>query len=168
MTLDTGETHAESALTFVHEMNHAHYHHAKLEANIATMTKVAYVNAAVAEEVEGTVLSIEAKSEMKVTQASNHTAAKAAAAKSTDPAVRGKAIPAPTPITATFPLGAEYNAAYQAKIRAGKSQAEARTAGRARVRKGFDDGEVKTSNTNQKYADYYGASWDAAHPPARR
>jgi hypothetical protein len=137
MTLDTSETAAESALTFIHEMNHAHYHHAGLGANVQTLGRQAYVDGMVAEEVEGTILSIEAKGEI------------VAAGEST---------------TATFPMEAQYHQAYQASIAAGGDATAARAAARERVRLGFVNGEVVTSNTNASYPAYYGAFWDSVHP----
>jgi hypothetical protein len=137
MTLDTSETAAESALTFIHEMNHAHYHHAGLGANVQTLGRQAYVDGMVAEEVEGTILSIEAKGEI------------VAAGEST---------------TATFPMETQYHQAYQASIAAGGNAAAARAAARERVRLGFVNGEVVTSNTNASYPSYYGTYWDSVHP----
>jgi hypothetical protein len=55
-------------------------------------------------------------------------------------------------ISATFPLEAEYNKAYKEK------------AGSEAVMKGFNDGKVVTSNTSEKYPDYYGKAWDGKHP----
>lgn len=137
MTLDTTETAAESALTFIHEMNHAHYHHAGLGANVQTMGRQAYVDGMVAEEVEGTVLSIEAK---------------------------GEIVAAGEATAATFPMEAQYHQAYQASIAAGGDAAAARAAARERVRLGFVNGEVVTSNTNTGYPAYYGSYWDSVHP----
>ncbi|MEZ4434094.1 MAG: DUF6782 family putative metallopeptidase [bacterium] len=137
MTLDTTETAEESALTFVHEMNHAHWHHKGLGADVQTMTREAYVQKMLDEEVEGTVLSIESK---------------------------GEIVDSGTAISATFPLEAEYRAAYDAAKAAGKGAEDCRKAGHERVMQGFKNGEVVTSNNGQSYPDYYGDYWDAVHP----
>jgi hypothetical protein len=63
MNLDPSETPTDSALTFVHEMNHAQYHHEGRSADINDPNKNNYVNGMVAEESEGTVLSIQARDE---------------------------------------------------------------------------------------------------------
>jgi hypothetical protein len=137
MTLDTTETAEESALTFVHEINHAHWHHKGLGADVQTMTREAYVQKMLDEEVEGTVLSIEAK---------------------------GEIVAAGATITATFPLESEYRTAYDAAKAAGQGTEDCRKAGLERVMLGFKNGEVVTSNNGQSYPDYYGDYWDTVHP----
>lgn len=137
MTLDTTETAEEAALTFVHEMHHAHLRNAGLRADIQVMARDAYVQKKLEEEVDGTVLSIEAKAEI---------------------------ITAGEAIAATFPLEEDYRAAFEAAKQAGKSDDECRQAGRAQVMIGFQNGDVQTSNSGQSYPEYYGMLWDRAHP----
>ncbi len=154
MTLDPTEDTTNAALTFVHEMNHAKYHHENLGADIMKLSKKKYVKGMVEEEAEGTVKSIEAKVELEGTTIDVS--------------------------SATFPLEAEYRQAYQAAIDKMKKKkkkppytdeqlkAAGRVAGKKRVIKGFMKGEVQTSNTGESYPDYYGKAWKDAHPPRRR
>jgi hypothetical protein len=137
LTLDTTETAEEAALTFVHEMHHAHLRNAGLRADIYTMARDAYVQKKLEEEVDGTVLSIEAKAEI---------------------------ITAGEAIAATFPLEEDYRTAYEAAKQAGKSDDECRQAGRAQVMIGFQNGDVQTSHSGHSYPEYYGMLWDRAHP----
>jgi len=77
-------------------------------------------------------------------------------------------------VNAVFPLENEYGQAYDqaaenlrnADPAATPEQLDAagRQAGLTRVRQGFNDAEVVTSNTNDPYRDYYGADWDNNHP----
>lgn len=146
--LDPSEDSTTSALTFVHEMQHAQEHHEGTSGDIQNQSRNDYVNEMLQEEVDGTVRSIEARNEL---------------------AQNG------TDVTnAHFPLENEYQQAYDqavANARASNpniSNAEAdaigRQAGRQRVDDGFRNGEVVTSNTNQSYPDYYGNAWDGQHP----
>ncbi len=147
MVIDSKESSADAALTFVHEMNHAKYHHTGISADAKTLTREKYVEKMVEEEAEGTVKSIEGEIELE--------GAKAAAAK------------------ASFPLDKQYREAYKAAADAAKaknpkiSEVElkklGREAGKKRVIKGFMDGEVVTSTTKEPYKDYYGKYWDKVH-----
>jgi hypothetical protein len=151
MVIDSHETAANSALTFVHEMNHARYHHEGLSADVTSLSREDYVKKMVEEEAEGTVKSIEAKIELEGTK------------------IDGS--------KASFPLEKEYRKAYKASIDAAKAKlpkrgligtmidearllVAARIAGKERVIKGFMDGEVVTSNTKESYSKYYGKYWD--------
>ena len=149
MVIDSNETVEEAALTFVHEMNHARYHHEGLEGDIATLSREDYVKSRVEEEAEGAVLSIEAKMELEMTPLKE--------------------------ITATFPQEAEYRQAYQQAIDAAKAadpslsdedlKTLGRAAGKARVIHGFMIGEVVTSTSDETYPDFYGTEWDDYHNP---
>src|SRR5690606_23627025 len=129
--------------SFVHEMNHAHYHHAGLKADI-NGTRDDYVTGKLHEEAEGTVLSIRAKMEL-------------------EEATGGS-------LSSEYPLEQEYREAYNAQIEAGESVEVAQQAGLERVIQGFWDGEVVTSvrvdGRKLPYPDYYGRAWDRAHPDA--
>lgn len=149
MVIDQHERPATAALTFVHEMNHARYHHEGKTADLSdeTLPRKEYVRRMVEEEAEGTVKSIEAKVELE-----------------------GTAIDVSK---ASFPLEGQYRRAFAAAVRAAKKKdpataddalkAAGRAAGKDRVTKGFMRGEVLTSNTSETYPRYYGKAWDKAH-----
>ncbi|MBI5365665.1 MAG: hypothetical protein HZA54_01405 [Planctomycetes bacterium] len=147
VTLNTDGSAEDIALTLIHEANHARYDKEGVGANIATDTRADYVNKMIEEETVGTVASIELKNALLA---------------------RGR------PVTATFPGEGDYNAAYAravADLRAanpGATPAQletaGRAAGRAAVRRDFDDGTFTTSNTGATYPTYYGSAWDGAHP----
>ncbi|MBI4523606.1 MAG: type VI secretion system tip protein VgrG [Deltaproteobacteria bacterium] len=149
MNLDPTESPMDSALTFVHEMNHAEAHHEGRSPDINDPNRNNYVNGMVGEESEGTVRSIQARDEL---------------------ADAGHDVSG-----SSFPLQNEYHDAYNqavADARAANPNASAeeldaagRAAGTNRVNQGFQNGEVVTSNTNQSYPTYYGNAWDGAHPP---
>ena len=74
----------------------------------------------------------------------------------------------------TFPLEGQYNAARTKGMndyRAAHPDADPADvakagddAGYARVKGGFENGEVKASTNGQSYKDYYGNSYDTSHP----
>jgi hypothetical protein len=74
----------------------------------------------------------------------------------------------------TFPLENQYNAARNQAINDYRAthpdatDAELNSvgdsAGYARVKQGFENGEVQASTNGQSYRDYYGDSFDRAHP----
>ncbi|HEY9609168.1 eCIS core domain-containing protein [Allocoleopsis sp.] len=159
MVIDSHETAANSALTFVHEMNHARYHHEGLSADVTSLSREDYVKKMVEEEAEGTVKSIEAKIELEGTKIDVS--------------------------KASFPLEKEYRKAYKASIDAAKAKLPkrgligtmideaklliaARIAGKERVIKGFMDGEVVTSNTKEAYSKYYGKYWDKVNKKKKK
>ena len=171
MVLDSSLNAEQVALNFVHEMNHAEFDkdgkgaHGK-DKNLSTMGREDYVKSMLDEEVEGTCLSIETKMELET---------------------------AGQKISSKYPLEDEYRAAYEkatgksgakkedgkrpdakdgdkggakpdaAKIEAKGLDEGGKKVGRAAVLKGFQDGRVLTSNTNEKYPDYYGKAWDKAN-----
>jgi hypothetical protein len=147
IVIDRGHSTERAALTLVHEVNHTEATLEGTGANIDTDTRADYVSKMLKEEVGGTVESIQAKNEL------------VAAGKS---------------ISATFPLEAEYNKAYKDAVDAAKAadasasaetlKAAGEKAGSEAVMKGFNDGKVVTSNTSEKYPDYYGKAWDGKHP----
>ncbi|MEQ8755500.1 MAG: DUF4157 domain-containing protein [Coleofasciculus sp. G1-WW12-02] len=148
MVIDSNEPPAKAALTFVHEMNHAKYHHQKLSADVSSLSREEYVKKMVEEEAEGTVKSIEAKIELE----------------GTDIDVS----------KASFPLETEYREAFKAAVDSEKTKnidvgeeklkTVGREAGKKRVTQGFMNGEVVTSNTGESYPDYYGKYWDKVNP----
>jgi hypothetical protein len=152
MVIDSNESPADAALTFVHEMNHARYDKEGITGKAKDQSRDDYVKQMVEEEAEGTVKSIEAKIELE----------------------GGGTVDVSK---AFFPLEKQYRQAYNARIKEeeakfpGKEKSVvgviklllpglARDAGKKRVIKGFMDGEVVTSNTNKPYKDYYGEYWD--------
>lgn len=147
MVIDSTEPSATAALNFVHEINHAKNRNEKTAADPKVGTRADYIKKRIEEESEGTVKSIEAKMELEGTTIDVS--------------------------KATFPLEAQYRAAYKAAVDAAKAANPAiseadlkkigREAGLKRVIKGFTDGEVITSNTKEKYSDYYGKDWDNMH-----
>lgn len=144
VNLDPSHNSINSALTFVHEMNHAEEYHERRTGDVHNQSRQDYINEMLQEEVDGTVASIEARRELE--QAGVDVS------------------------DAHFPLQDEYNNAYEAAVTNAReknpnlTEAEldqiGRAAGRNRVMKGFQDGEVVTSTTGQKYRDYYGSYWD--------
>ena len=150
MNINPAQTPDRQALGFVHEMNHAEADHEHTTGDIANQSRQDYVNTMVNEETEGVIRSIEARDELIE---SGHNSASAT----------------------QYPLQNEYHNAYNQAVTDARAanpnltDAEAdavgREAGRQRVRDGFTNGEVTTSNTNQSYPDYYGNSWDGQHPP---
>ena len=136
MTLDTTESAESSALTFVHEMNHARYAGEGRSADIQRLSRARYVDGMLNEEVEGCVLAIEAKWEI---------------------------VAAGTPVTDSPPLEQVYKRAYDRAIAAQRTQAQAKEAGRTALKNAFTSGTVTTSNTHESYPVYYGNAWDRAH-----
>ena len=136
MTLDTTESAESSALTFVHEMNHARYAGEGRSADIQRLSRAAYVDGMLNEEVQGCVLAIEAKWEI---------------------------VAAGTPVTDSPPLEQVYKRAFDRAIAAQRTQAQAKEAGRTALKNAFTSGTVTTSNTHESYPVYYGNAWDRAH-----
>jgi hypothetical protein len=146
IVISRSETAKASALTLVHEIHHARSEKSGTSADIAKETRSDYVKKEVEEESVGTVKSIQTKNEL---------------------------VAAGEKVDETFPLEAQYNKAYaDAAANAKKTNPDAtpaqldqagQQAGLDAVRKGFNDGSVVTSNTNEKYPDYYGKSWDDNH-----
>lgn len=138
----------ELALKFLHEVNHAIFSIDGKTADPTTMSRDEYIAKMIEEEVAGTVLPIEFKRALAE---------------------------AGTPIAATFPLEAEYDAAYAQAVQdlknANPSATPAeldkagRDAGAAAVKDGFETGKVTASVlANGKvvtYPEYYGMAWDA-------
>lgn len=147
MTFDAAKDTTRLALTFIHEINHARYANTGKTADAMKMNRQAYINKMVAEEAEGTVLSIEGKNQLKAGGVIDvsHT---------------------------SYPLEAEYGIAYNKAVKKAKkanpkiSEAElekvGRKAGKARVVKGFFAGEVVVPD-DRTYPVYYGTDWDDQH-----
>jgi uncharacterized Zn-binding protein involved in type VI secretion len=136
-----------AALTMVHELHHARSSKDGTSGNTKSDKRDSYVNKMVEEESVGTVKSIQAKNEL---------------------------VAGGEKISETFPLESQYNESHAKAAEAYKKanpdakpediEAAGQKAGLDAVRKGFNDGSVVTSNTNEKYPDYYGKSWDKANP----
>jgi Flp pilus assembly pilin Flp len=138
----------ELALKFLHEVNHAIFSIDGKTADPTTLSRDEYVARMIEEEVAGTVLPIEFKKALAQ---------------------------AGTPIAATFPLEAEYDAAYAQAVQDLKNanpsatpselDKAGRDAGAAAVKNGFETGKVTASVlANGKvvtYPEYYGMEWDA-------
>jgi hypothetical protein len=147
VVVDRNESTQEAALTLVHEVNHSKATLDHTGADIAKDSRSDYVRKMLDEEVKGTVDSIKTKNELL---AAGHT------------------------VSASFPLETQYNKASQDAVDALKKSdphatpaalaAAGEKAGTAAVLKGFQDGSVVTSNTKEKYPDYYGSGWDGQHP----
>lgn len=154
--INKSENAPSAALVFVHEMNHAEYHHLGKTADISKLDRATYVKTMIDEEAEGTVKSIVAKIEME----------------------GGLQVC----LNASFVMEKEYAVAYKnaidelVKKNPAASEQEKKNAGRQaglkRVNEGFYDGTIVTSTTGESYANYYGKAWDkmnappAAAPPA--
>lgn len=148
INLNSDKSPTSLALTLIHEGNHARYHKEGIGANVMTDTRLDYVNKMIEEETVGTVASIELKNRLNQ-QGYN--------------------------IVSTYPAEREYNAAYAKAVNdlkaanpaatAAELEAAGHQAGLDAVRKEFNDGvNIVTSNTHEKYRDYYGNSWDSNHP----
>jgi hypothetical protein len=141
--IDTKKTPAQSALTFVHEMNHAHRHKNGMQADIETETREGYISKMIDEEAEGVVKSIACKMELEGTK------------------VNTKGL--------SYPLEQEYRKAYKKAYKKAKKDKKAdaeaigRAAGVAVVKQGFMDGKVFTSTDLNTYPIYYGDIWDMKH-----
>ena len=130
----------------VHEANHAE-NNAASDAAWNGGSKTNYVDTMIHQETQGTVESIQSNQELRDA---------------------GKTPPH------TFPLENEYKAArdkaivdYQAAHPDATPADVAKAgddAGYARVKLGFENGEVKASTNGQSYKDYYGNSYDTNHP----
>lgn len=144
MTIDAGHGPERAALSFVHEMVHARYHHEGIRPAMMAVEREAYVEARVLEEAEAVALAIEAK--MVLEKAGVEF---------------GQAHP---------PLENHYLVAHEAAKKAAVarerdiSQVElgaiGQAAGRERAVQAFANGELLTSHTMETYPDYYGSCWD--------
>lgn len=149
IVIDRNHSTERAALAVVHEVNHARAELEKTGADIAKDTHDDYVRKMLEEEVKGTVDSIKTKNEL---------------------------VAGGTAVTATYPLESKYNDAYKSAVddlkkadpKAGEPalKAAGEKAGSDAVMKGFKEGSVVTSNTHEKYPDYYGKDWDGHHPKA--
>lgn len=135
------------ALTLVHEMNHARYHHQGIAANAKSLAKSKYIEKRVEEEAEGVVKSIEAKIELEGTKIDTSQISR--------------------------PVEKEYREAYQVAINSAKAknpkaaerdlQKLGREGGKKRVIEELMSGRVSAGITGVSYPDFYGRIWDHAH-----
>jgi ribosomal protein S11 len=144
MTIDAAHSPERAALSFVHEMVHARYHHEAIRPVMVAVGRQAYVEARVLEEAEAVALAIEAKMALEAAGVEF-----------------GQAHP---------PLEDHYLGAHEAAKKAAVarerdiSQVElaviGQAAGRERAVQAFANGELLTSHTMETYPDYYGSCWD--------
>jgi hypothetical protein len=151
MVIEASYRPERAALSFIHEIQHARYHHEKMRPDMTSTGRESYISARLSEEAEAMALSIKAKMEMieaglgvdevgypmeKLYHEARIAAEKAAF-------VSERAIPAPELAT----IGQE--------------------AGLERIMAAFANGEVKTSHTLESYPDYYGQCWDQSSKVSR-
>jgi hypothetical protein len=122
----------DNAAVVVHEANHARYTVEGRHADPKKLDRAAYVSAAIAEEADGTVQQILAAKEFRA---------------------GGRDL-------GRQPAEDAYDAAYVQAIQNGETLGEAKRAAAAAVRREFDSGVLRTSNSGQSYPDYYGHYWD--------
>ena len=144
ITIDVIHSPERAALSFVHEMVHARYHHEGIRPHMSEVGREAYVEARILEEAEAVALAIEAKIALQ------------AAGVDFGPS--------------TYPLEGSYmNARDRAKNSAiarerDISQVElaqiGQAAGEERAVQAFVDGELATSREMVSYLEYYGSCWD--------
>jgi hypothetical protein len=157
VTFDTNQSDENTALAYVHEMNHARAYAAGVSAKV-TLPRDDYLKATFTEETEGTVLAI---------IAGRHTDETAAAAT--------KKGDTPKKLTASFAFQTEYWKAHDDAIAAlpkdtaaDEQEKKGREAGTKKIYSGFMDGTIKTSMPgNPSYVKWYGDIWDAANPPPK-
>ena len=156
VTFDVGLTDEQTALAYVHEMNHAAASALGKSADVNALGRDEYLDATFKEETEGTVIAI-------------------LAARHTNEAVEAEAekqkVSAPG-MTAGFAFDTEYWKAHDDAIAAlpkdtspADKEKKGRAAGTAKIFSGFKDGTIKTSmRGNPSYVKWYGDIWDGAHP----
>lgn len=147
--MDKNRSDLDLSFTFVHESNHAEYANKKMQADVMTDTREAYVDKMLSEETEGQALSILAKMDIEANPGDIDMS------KATERAGES-----------SFKKG--YKKGYDDAKAAKKSEDEAKTAGIAAgkilLRKDFDEGiTIVTSNTHESYKVYYGKEWDKRH-----
>lgn len=142
MVLDSTQDTGELAAVFVHEMNHARYHHEGRSADATKVSRRQYVRSRVNEEAVGTVSQIRANLELR----------KAGVDVSEAPVERQY----------LEAVREAEDAAKKAdpKISSSKLREIGRKAGFRRVVRAFEEGEVETSTNGQAYPEYYGSYWD--------
>lgn len=144
MTIDAAHSPERAALSFVHEMVHARYHHEGIRPAMMAIGREAYVEARVLEEAMAVALAIEAKIALEAAGVEF-----------------GEAHP---------PLENHYLGAHEAAKKAAVarerdiSQVElaviGQAAGRERAVQAFANGDLLTSHTMETYPEYYGSCWD--------
>jgi hypothetical protein len=144
ITLDPNASAVRAALTLVHELHHARCEKEGLGADATKLSRDEYVKLKVEEEADGTIESIEAKTELLRTQIDVS--------------------------DETYPLEREYRDAYNAAVQVAwvtdrtiseeEMKKIGREAGRARVLKAYADGEIVGNRSGMKYPQLYGELWD--------
>jgi hypothetical protein len=133
--------------TVVHEVNHARNRNTP---DPKKMKREEYVHAAIEEEVNGTVLEIKSHQQLQRSRGRTNRPSDIGLQRAYEQAYR-EAVARENALrtrTGLPPLSAE------------EAERWGTRAGRRRVRQAYDNGEVVTSNTGQRYPDYYGDGYD--------
>jgi hypothetical protein len=123
------------ALTLIHEANHARYDKEGRRADAKKLSRDDYIEAKIAEEVDGTLQEVQAVREL-----------------------RSAGYSGPPPAGEL-----EYDSAYQNAKASGASDAEAEQAGRDAVERAYSSGKLLATTNGQTYSELYGNSWDSQH-----
>lgn len=154
ITFNSGKSDVDLGFTFVHEANHAEYHHGKKTANtsaaITKLSKDDYVNKMLDEETASTALQIETKIDLE---------AKPGTLDIT------KASTQPGEVSYKKGFKAAYDKAIADKKDEATAKAEGKKAGMVLLRKDFEEGItiVVSIPPNPSYKKYYGDAWDKAN-----
>ncbi len=147
IVVDESESLEDMIFTVPHEATHGQRYNDGESGDIDRDAREEYIDKMLDEETDATVAGIEVKQSL---EANGET------------------------VGTTFPLETEYREAYTEKLEELKSEAkrgkrksmdqmrkEAKEAGRAAVREGFDNGTVRPgTDRNSNYRDYYGRKYD--------
>ena len=132
MTIGSGY---EDATTIIHEASHARWDAEDLRADPKKVSREDYVEMQIANEVDAQVEEIKFMEERRE---QNWFAYR----------------------FGSYPNWGAYNDAYDAVIENGGSEAQADQAGRAAIRRRFEEGEIVTSSTGEPYTKYYEEQWE--------
>lgn len=134
-----------AALVLIHEVTHARYYHERLTAEATILSRQAYVQQKMEEEVDAMLTSIEATIELY------------------EAGVEVRNIRP----SLYYPYRQAYGSAFRAAkfdnhgLSDATLQRIGRTAGRSAVLGAVLDGQVLTSISGQTYTEYYGSLWDS-------
>jgi hypothetical protein len=134
----------QSALTLVHEMNHAEADLGGTAANAATQTRPDYINTNLAEDAHGERLAEQTLNELK---GAGGAPMNAKYGSMTHPYFRQGMIDQATK---------DSTSNWNQRLNAGEQNLLSK----------YKDGTITTGNTGQTYVDYWGGAWDRAHPAA--
>ncbi len=146
--LETNRDPISAATLFAHEMNHAQTFHEGRKPHRNSESRQGYIDQMLSDEVKGLAVSIQVKIEL---QENGFDVA-----------------------NVSLPFENDYRQAYQdAMAQAGLSSTATSAqqltvigmmAGEQALFDAFLSGQIRTSNTDETYPDYYGRLWDEAHP----